>query len=495
MAETNGGAEPIPVMSETQPQAKPAWKKPTKKPKDVALYELLEVNWDASPDDIKKAYKKRALKLHPDKGGDPGQFHQMKRAYDVLSDEKKRATYDQYGPEMLKVIEGEAGPDVFFLILLKQRRFRAAILLVALTVVGFLVLFPVLQSVRWDGAPWSWAIVFIPVWIVITGAFLAQLQLLYRGPPLEEGEEIKAAPAPPSRVAVFLLFLSFSSAVIFFAFVSARLDNTINWTWFTVIIPWLVFEVVTCVQRIIGALQAVQNMKTQIQALREYHVKTINEIKDSLELGTGDLDAALRIHEAEENIKTCDDEIKVLGVSKLYLFIALFWPIMRFITAFLIAGKADGRYSGTWFLTAIPFMFGTVVYPCLEAARSILMPDPSETPDSPVRVWCGSGIYYGVGLLIWLLGMAKMDNNNIYSGFAVWGPWFVLCGLLFCQMTIVLAINPDDLMQQDKKPSGEEGGEGTATAAGQDTTAKSPDATKPAPEPEKPSEPNVIILT
>jgi len=66
------------------------------------LYELLEVDKKASKEEIKKAYRKIARKAHPDKGGDPETFKDINNAYEVLSDDQKRATYDKYGLEGLQ---------------------------------------------------------------------------------------------------------------------------------------------------------------------------------------------------------------------------------------------------------------------------------------------------------------------------------------------------------------------------------------------------------
>ena len=60
------------------------------------------VDKNASPQEIRKAYRKLVIKLHPDKGGDPEKFKEMQNAYEVLSDPKKREIYDKYGEEGLK---------------------------------------------------------------------------------------------------------------------------------------------------------------------------------------------------------------------------------------------------------------------------------------------------------------------------------------------------------------------------------------------------------
>ena len=57
-------------------------------------YSILGVNRNASPQDIKKAYKKQAMKHHPDRGGDSTKFQKVQEAYEILSNSDKRDAYD-----------------------------------------------------------------------------------------------------------------------------------------------------------------------------------------------------------------------------------------------------------------------------------------------------------------------------------------------------------------------------------------------------------------
>ena len=61
-------------------------------------YKTLGVDRDASPDDIKKAYRRLAGQHHPDKGGDTAKFQQIQQAYETLSDPQKKQEYDNPNP-------------------------------------------------------------------------------------------------------------------------------------------------------------------------------------------------------------------------------------------------------------------------------------------------------------------------------------------------------------------------------------------------------------
>ncbi|KAF6728940.1 DnaJ-like protein subfamily B member 13 [Oryzias melastigma] len=80
-----------------------------------AYYETLEINRTASDAEIKKAYRRLAVKFHPRRNAQPGsaeKFSQLGEAYDVLSDPLKKAIYDKFGEDGLKGgIPPEFGSD------------------------------------------------------------------------------------------------------------------------------------------------------------------------------------------------------------------------------------------------------------------------------------------------------------------------------------------------------------------------------------------------
>lgn len=92
----------------------------------VDYYKILGVDRNAKEEDLKKAYRKLAMKWHPDKNPNnkkeaEAKFKQISEAYDVLSDTQKRAVYDQYGEEGLKGVPppdaggpGEPGGATYF---------------------------------------------------------------------------------------------------------------------------------------------------------------------------------------------------------------------------------------------------------------------------------------------------------------------------------------------------------------------------------------------
>src|SRR3972149_9810689 len=72
-------------------------------------YKILGIGKTATKEEVKKAFRELAHKHHPDKGGDAARFKEANEAYQILSDDKKRAEYDAYG----RVFEGASGAEGF----------------------------------------------------------------------------------------------------------------------------------------------------------------------------------------------------------------------------------------------------------------------------------------------------------------------------------------------------------------------------------------------
>mmetsp|Transcript_20697 Transcript_20697/g.26789 ORF Transcript_20697/g.26789 Transcript_20697/m.26789 type:complete len:413 (-) Transcript_20697:497-1735(-) len=121
-----GGAGGIPFDEIPGMGGHPGMRRGSSEPVDTeALYKQLGLEKKASQQEIKKAFRKLAIKAHPDKGGDPEEFKKIQAAYEVLSDPEKREKYDKYG---LEGLEGgdmpEGGLDVFDLFFGGGRRRR-----------------------------------------------------------------------------------------------------------------------------------------------------------------------------------------------------------------------------------------------------------------------------------------------------------------------------------------------------------------------------------
>jgi DnaJ family protein A protein 2 len=79
-----------------------------------SYYKELGVQKSSTPAEIKKAYRKLAVKHHPDKGGDPEKFKNITEAFEVLSSEEKRQLYDQGGKEAVESGGGGGGGGGIF---------------------------------------------------------------------------------------------------------------------------------------------------------------------------------------------------------------------------------------------------------------------------------------------------------------------------------------------------------------------------------------------
>ncbi|KAJ3213442.1 hypothetical protein HDU67_002866 [Dinochytrium kinnereticum] len=149
-------------------------------------YELLGVDPSADQEAIRKAYRRQALKYHPDKAGqDPeavSYFQLINSAYEVLSDPKKRSIYDRYGENGVSMMNKIPFIDPSIIFAMNQA-FVAATLFILI-----LLLFPVFVALKADDAiSWSWPAVFSPAFLT-TLIFLLGAAFSARPPPSDPYE-------------------------------------------------------------------------------------------------------------------------------------------------------------------------------------------------------------------------------------------------------------------------------------------------------------------
>ena len=201
------------------------------------FYALLDLSRDASADEIKKAFKRQALKYHPDKDSSAEAaaiYEKIQRAYQVLSDEKKRPIYDKYGEAGLKTVEqmGEFAPflDPNTLPALKW-------LMAGMTFLVILaILFPVLLSVKIDNNFSTFTVAFTPLFVLDFVLLLFIATLSMENPEQESGEQ-------RSPVMIKVVGLIYCGVfIVFHVLVPLRLDDYINISWWIVAIPLFIWE-------------------------------------------------------------------------------------------------------------------------------------------------------------------------------------------------------------------------------------------------------------
>lgn len=106
-----GGGMPFGMDPDDMPSGMGGGREPSGPVDNEGYYKILGISKDATQAEIRKAYRKKAVKLHPDKGGDPELFKELNTAHEVLKDEEKRKKYDKYGKEGLEEGGGGRGGD------------------------------------------------------------------------------------------------------------------------------------------------------------------------------------------------------------------------------------------------------------------------------------------------------------------------------------------------------------------------------------------------
>jgi len=230
------------------------------------FYDLLDVERDASPEEIKRAYKRKSLQMHPDKLAqhgkvvteeDQAKFTRMKEAYEILSDQHKRETYDVIGERGMKWIEEPFSMDPQEL----ARNFskssvvdRSKIFAIFVGLGVAVLILPIMVCLHVDGvlgddAPWMATLT--PLWLWNVFVLFYHSRVIMMGTiqrpdhvPLEEWVD----PLPMQRrvfslVRFFLLFF-------FELLVAMKLDNLVVCNWVFIFIPLYIWEATTLLKKL-----------------------------------------------------------------------------------------------------------------------------------------------------------------------------------------------------------------------------------------------------
>ena len=217
-------------------------------------YELLGLPTSATNDDIKRAYKRKSLEMHPDKLAQRGitvteedlaRFQKMKDAYDVLSDPNKRRYYDEFGESGVKIIDNTQSMNFVDLL----RNFQdnkvdcALITLLIIAVFVFVLSLPILIALKADGTiSLPWYLIWIPMWIVdLILLIYSSLNLCCCAFDSNDAENDMNSPLTTKLYyfAQIFLFVSLQITVIM------KADNILSDQWIFVFVPYFVSEVLT----------------------------------------------------------------------------------------------------------------------------------------------------------------------------------------------------------------------------------------------------------
>jgi hypothetical protein len=223
-------------------------------------YTLLGVERDATPDEIKRAYKRQSLQMHPDKlaqkgkvvtEADQARFTHMKEAYEILSDPHKKETYDAIGKRGMKWIEEPFSLDPQELahnFATSSHFDRSKIFAIFVGIFVAVFMLPLFICLQVDGAfgKASWVAVLTPLWIWDIAILFYHTRVIMMGP-IQRPEHVPAdewVDPLPMKKRYFSMF-RFALIVLFEFLAALKLDNTLKCYWAVVFIPLYIWEATT----------------------------------------------------------------------------------------------------------------------------------------------------------------------------------------------------------------------------------------------------------
>jgi len=394
-------------------------------PVDNTYYDLLGADPAATEAELRTAYKKKALALHPDKGGDPEDFSKMKAAYDVLSDPQKRKMYDSYGTQGISLMEGDLRPEHMMVML--TRSGKVAVVMILAAVCTAILLPVVFFALRWDEiAKWPWFCSFIPMWLLhafsLTFVFVCIRAQTPEGEAASWDDATRLEFAQRKRYAIMARVggTCFNSLLITFeVFFGLRAEGSVDWSWFVVVLPYIFFELA-----LLGISVARAPASYEMRKMEAGRVK----------------------------------QIVPPPAFGLFVLQSIEWGTLRILTAVLMAARADEVFDASWFLCLLPVMLGGLES-ILSALRIKLnfraeqrklaaqtnqaTQEDIEEPGGGIVVACCVVVFW---LLMACLAAAKLGGLDV-SAFIVFLPILIVVVCCFFCLPACIVINekpPDD---------------------------------------------------
>lgn len=224
-----------------------------------SFYDLLGVSPDADPDELKRAYKRQSLLTHPDKLAQRGQaaterdrdrFTRMRHAFEVLSDPRRRETYDAIGERGMRWVEEPLSVDPQELahnFATSSLLDRSKIFAIFMGVYAAVFALPVLVCLMADGSMGdgaTWTAVLVPLWLWDAFVLFYHSRVILMGPikrPDHVPTEDWVDPLPMSRrVAAMVRFVLL---VTFQVLLALRLDGHLaHLPWTAVFAPLYLWD-------------------------------------------------------------------------------------------------------------------------------------------------------------------------------------------------------------------------------------------------------------
>lgn len=349
------------------------------------LYQVLELEPGASDEDIKKAYKKMALKYHPDKNPDSAEkFKDISNAYNILSDPQKKEIYDLYGEEGLVMYEqgmfGEDGELLSMLPFLENPAMVALFVCLGCLLVCLITLIPIFIVLKLDGAVnWNWGVVFIPLWITNVAPFV-----FFCINSLKSDKKLKA----------LLSFVQYLCLLVFQILLAVELQS-FPFRWSLAFIPIYFFMII-------------------------YLIKKVSK--------------SMTTHYREQ-----EDEQVLFGLGYGgYLIRNFFLPIMLVLFLILLLVKLEGASSYSWWIISIPLfvtMGWKLVVRIADNIKSVKLTDDVEEKPKKIMVLCIMTALMVLAMAFLLtfiiLAVIRLDGAP-YKVAIVFIPIFIILGCLIC---------------------------------------------------------------